>query len=107
MVDMARAVEFDRWLDDEFVELNTFLEEAYFAARKEVVRGDADLDARKEAILFDGAKLAAAIVDAGDLPADPVARYQLLGSVGATRSTRATPTCSHRPGPWRRNWRRR
>jgi hypothetical protein len=82
MVDMASAVEFDRWLDDEFVELNTFLEEAYFAVRKEIVRGEPDLDARKEAILFDGAKLAAAILDADDLPADPVARYQLLGSVG-------------------------
>lgn len=82
MVDMAIPVEFDRWLDDEFVELNTSLEEAYFAARVEVVRGDPDLDARKEAILFDGAKLAAAVLDGGDLPDDPVARYQLLGSVG-------------------------
>jgi Domain of unknown function (DUF1864) len=82
MVDMASAVEFDRWLDDEFVEHNTVLEEAYFAAHVEIVRGDPDLDARREAILFDGAKLAAAVLDAGALPDDPVARYQLLGSVG-------------------------
>ena len=85
MVDMANPAfssEFDRWLDGEFVELNTDLEEAYFRARVEIVRGDPDLDARREAILFDGAKLAAAVLDAGDLPDDPVARYQLLGSVG-------------------------
>jgi hypothetical protein len=82
MVDMANPVEFDRWLDDEFVELNTDLEEAYFRAGKEIVRGDPDLDARKEAILFHGAKLAAGVLDAGDLPDEPVARYQLLGSVG-------------------------
>lgn len=85
MVGMAHpaiACEFDRWLDGEFVELNTELEEAYFAAHVEVVNGNPDLDARKEAILFDGVKLAAGILDAGALPDDPVERYTLLGSVG-------------------------
>lgn len=68
---------FDHWLRHEFVDLNTELEEAHFAARAEVL-SSADLDAVKRTIAADGAKLIAQCV----VPADPVERYQLLGAVG-------------------------
>ncbi|MEJ2855539.1 MULTISPECIES: monodechloroaminopyrrolnitrin synthase PrnB family protein [unclassified Saccharothrix] len=60
--------EFERWLDEEFVRLNTVFEEAYFAAGQEHVP-----DLGQEQVLHEGAKRLPGI------GGDP---YRLLGSVG-------------------------
>jgi Domain of unknown function (DUF1864) len=72
----------DQWIRHEFAELNTRLETAYFAARREILTGDPDLETVKQAIVVDGAKLIGQIAQDGRLPADPQVRYELLGSVG-------------------------
>jgi hypothetical protein len=73
---------FDRWLRGEFVELNTELDEAYFAARSQVLVDDPVLDKVKQTLLLDGAKLVDRIAEDGRLPEPVGERYQLLGSVG-------------------------
>ncbi|GAA0220293.1 DUF1864 family protein [Saccharothrix mutabilis subsp. mutabilis] len=60
--------EFERWLGEEFVRLNTVFEEAYFAAGREHVSG-----LGQEEVLHEGAKR---------LPDPEGDRYRLLGSVG-------------------------
>ncbi|MEV0404582.1 monodechloroaminopyrrolnitrin synthase PrnB family protein [Actinoallomurus sp. NPDC050550] len=77
----AAINELDRWLRHEFVDLNTELEEAYFAARSEILDGP-DLEKTKRAILEDGGTLIARIVGTGRIPADARERYRLLGAVG-------------------------
>jgi monodechloroaminopyrrolnitrin synthase PrnB-like protein len=75
----AIAVErLDEWLRTTFVERNTVLEEAYFAAGVEFL-GDPDLDAGKQTLLHDGAALAGAL---DVLPERAAGRYELLGMVG-------------------------
>ncbi|GIF69456.1 tryptophan 2,3-dioxygenase KynA [Asanoa ishikariensis] len=82
MAHQGAAVEqFDRWLRHEFLDLNTELEEAYFAAHREILYGP-DLEVIKQAIALNGAKLVAQIVEAGTTPVDARERYQLLGAVG-------------------------
>jgi hypothetical protein len=78
---MSEVDQLDRWLDDEFVGLNTRLEEAYFADGIEPSAGRPDLVALATTVLVDGAKLVAA-VDAAALPTAEEDRYRLLGSVG-------------------------
>lgn len=73
---MSAVTDFTRWLATEFTDANTCLEEAYFAARAEIVYDDHDLDQRKRALRDDGAALVARI---GDLTDNP---YDLLGAVG-------------------------
>ena len=70
--------ELDRWLRTRFTDLNTELENAYFAAGVEFL-ADPRLDPAKQALLHEGAAVAGAITD---LPADPDGRYELLGMVG-------------------------
>jgi hypothetical protein len=72
----------DRWLDAEFVGLNTELEEAYFAAGGPPPADRPDLLTLAETVLFDGAKLVDAVVAQDALPAADDDRYRLLGSVG-------------------------
>lgn len=74
--------QFDRWLRAEFVELNTELEQAYFAARSEIVFGPVELDRPRYAILREGAELIARIGQTDQLGSDARERYQLLGAVG-------------------------
>jgi hypothetical protein len=81
METMSEVDQLDRWLGDEFVALNTRLEEEYTAAGVEPSAGRPDLVALATTVLVDGAKLIAAI-GPGALPADPDDRYRLLGSVG-------------------------
>jgi hypothetical protein len=71
---MSAVTDFTRWLDTDFTEINTELEEAYFAERAEIVYDVADLDQRKRALRDDGATLVARIDTAGS--------YELLGAVG-------------------------
>jgi monodechloroaminopyrrolnitrin synthase PrnB-like protein len=68
----------DAWLRTAFVEHNTALEEAYFAAGVEFLAEPA-LEPRKQAILHEGAAHAGAL-DA--LPERVSDRYELLGMVG-------------------------
>jgi Domain of unknown function (DUF1864) len=68
----------DDWLRSTFVELNTKLEEAYFAAGAEFLE-DPALRSDKHRILTEGAAAAGAI---NDLPASAADRYELLGMVG-------------------------
>ncbi|MEJ3652118.1 monodechloroaminopyrrolnitrin synthase PrnB family protein [Actinomycetes bacterium KLBMP 9759] len=69
---------FDAWIRGEFIDLNTELEEAYFAAGASILRTD-DLDRIKQTIAGDGAKLVGEITT---LPAGAAERYELLGLVG-------------------------
>jgi hypothetical protein len=73
---MSAVTDFNRWLATDFADTNTSLEEAYFAARAEIVYDDTDLDQRKRALRDDGAALVTRI---GDAEGDP---YDLLGAVG-------------------------
>lgn len=76
---MSAVTDLARWLDTELTQANTELEEAYFAARAEIVYDVTDLDQRKHAIRDDGAALV------GRLDADPT--YELLGAVGVYLSS--------------------
>ncbi|WP_232660970.1 monodechloroaminopyrrolnitrin synthase PrnB family protein [Pseudonocardia sp. TRM90224] len=69
---------FDAWIRGGLVDLNTELEEAYFAARATILHGD-ELDRIKQTIAGDGAKLVGEITA---LPAGSAERYELLGLVG-------------------------
>jgi hypothetical protein len=75
------AQRFDRWLRGRFTELNTELEEAYFAAGSVLVEGDPYLEPRKRALLDEGSAAISGVL-AEPLPATDEARYQLLGAVG-------------------------
>jgi hypothetical protein len=83
LADVTSVVDqFDRWLRNEFVELNTELDEAYFAARSQVLLDDPVLDKIKQTLLLDGAKLVDQLAESGQLPESVGERYQLLGAVG-------------------------
>lgn len=73
---MSAVTDLNRWLATDFADTNTFLEEAYFADRAEIVYENIDLDQRKRALRDDGAALVTRI---GDVEGDP---YDLLGAVG-------------------------
>jgi hypothetical protein len=74
--------DFDRWIRNDFVDLNTRLENAYFAAGGQLLQGRPDLDALKRRIAEEGADLAGRISEGRSMPADPDERYALLGSLG-------------------------
>jgi hypothetical protein len=73
---------FDSWLRRDFVELNTELEEAYFAARSEVLSGRPDLESTKREIVHAGGTLITRVADEYTVDAAARNRYQLLGAVG-------------------------
>lgn len=68
------STDLTRWLDTDFLEINTSLEEAYFAQRAEIVYDVADLDQRKRVLRDDGARIVGRI-EGGE-------SYELLGAVG-------------------------
>jgi hypothetical protein len=70
------VTDFARWLATDFADLNTELEEAYFAARAEIVYEVADLDQRRHALRDDGAALLGRLGDDADVS------YETLGAVG-------------------------
>ena len=72
----------DAWLRGEFVQINTALEEAYFAERTDVIRGRADLDALKSQLLRQGGPLMERLAAMPSLPVETHASYRLLGLVG-------------------------
>lgn len=72
---MAAVTDLARWLDTDFADLNTELEEAYYAARAEIVYEVTDLDQRKHALRDDGAALVTRL-------GTETASYELLGAVG-------------------------
>jgi hypothetical protein len=71
---MSAVADLNHWLATDFTDANTSLEEAYFAARAEIVYDNTDLDQRKHALRDEGAALVTRIADG-----DP---YDLLGAVG-------------------------
>jgi hypothetical protein len=71
---MSAVTDFARWLDTDLTQANTELEDAYFAARAEIVYDVVDLDQRRHAIRDDGAALVGRL--------GPDISYELLGSVG-------------------------
>ncbi|MGO1050885.1 monodechloroaminopyrrolnitrin synthase PrnB family protein [Crossiella sp. CA198] len=64
----------DHWIRTRFADLNTELEQRYFAAHTEILLGDPDIDRLKHTIVTQGATLIAEL--------DPVTSYDLLGLVG-------------------------
>ncbi|WP_243866908.1 hypothetical protein [Actinophytocola oryzae] len=52
-----------RWLDTDFVDANTELEQAYFAARTEILHDVTDLDQRRRTLRDDGATLVTRLAD--------------------------------------------
>ncbi|MET4922870.1 DUF1864 family protein [Streptomyces sp. PSRA5] len=77
--------DFDRWIRNDFVALNTRLEEAYFAAEAQILYGRPELETVKRRIGREGAELVGRITESGtarSLPTGDDERYELLGSVG-------------------------
>jgi hypothetical protein len=74
---MSAVSDLDRWLRTEFVEINTVLDNAYFAARVAIQHDVHELDQLTRTLRDDGGVLVSRI---HELPA--AGRYQLLGAVG-------------------------
>ncbi|MEV6240768.1 monodechloroaminopyrrolnitrin synthase PrnB family protein [Lentzea sp. NPDC051838] len=72
----------DRWLRGEFQEINTSLEEIYFAEKAIVLQDRDDVDSLTSFLVRDGGALIARVAERRELPADPEARYELLGMIG-------------------------
>jgi Domain of unknown function (DUF1864) len=72
----------DRWIRGEFTELNTELEEIYFAEKAVILNDRADVDDLGRALVRDGGSLISRVAERRELPTDPAARYELLGMVG-------------------------
>lgn len=80
---MSSAVaDFDRWIRNDFADLNTELEEGYFAAKTQILLDRAELDDIKQRLMREGADLIRRIAESRAVPEGPHARYELLGSVG-------------------------
>lgn len=80
---MIRAIgDLDRWLRGEFQEINTSLEEIYFAEKAILLSGRDDVDALTSVLVRDGGALIGRVAERRELPADPDARYELLGMIG-------------------------
>ncbi|SCK26037.1 protein of unknown function [Streptomyces sp. WMMB 322] len=78
----AAAERFESWLRNDFVEVNTQLEEAYFAARSESLEGRPDLEDTKRELACAGGALIERVAAEYTLDAAACNRYQLLGAVG-------------------------
>lgn len=79
------ADDFDRWIRNDFVALNTRLEEAYFAADGRIPHDRPELGTDRRRIGHEGAELIGRITAGGaphSLPTADDERYELLGSVG-------------------------
>jgi hypothetical protein len=72
----------DRWIRGEFTELNTKLEELYFAEKAIILHGRADVADLVRTLVRDGGSLIAKVAERRELPPDPGGRYELLGLVG-------------------------
>ncbi|WP_370948759.1 monodechloroaminopyrrolnitrin synthase PrnB family protein [Amycolatopsis sp. cg5] len=80
---MTRAItDLDRWIRGEFTELNTKLEEIYFAEKTLVLRGRAEVDELTATLVRDGGSLIGEIAARRELPEHADARYELLGMIG-------------------------
>ncbi|MFI6081372.1 monodechloroaminopyrrolnitrin synthase PrnB family protein [Streptomyces sp. NPDC051217] len=81
----SAADDFDGWIRNDFVALNTRMEEAYFAAGAQILHDCPELEAVKRRIGREGAELVGRITE-GHSPraahSTDDERYELLGSVG-------------------------
>jgi len=81
----------DRWIRGEFTELNTRLEELYFAEKAIILHGRADVADLVRTLVRDGGSLVAKVAERRELPADPGARYELrAATVQGTTETMTT-----------------
>lgn len=76
------VADLDRWIRGEFTELNTELEEIYFAEKAIILSDRSDVDSLTDTLVRDGESLIARVAERRELPADQDARYELLGLVG-------------------------
>ncbi|MCK2244663.1 MULTISPECIES: monodechloroaminopyrrolnitrin synthase PrnB family protein [unclassified Crossiella] len=82
-VSTASAItDLDRWTRGEFTQLNTELEEIYFAERALILADRAEVAELGRTLVRDGGELIGRVARGRDLPRDPEARYELLGMVG-------------------------
>ncbi len=72
----------DRWIRGEFTELNTELEEIYFAEKAIILEDRAEVAALNRVLVRDGGSLISRVAERRELPRDPESRYELLGMVG-------------------------
>nr|WP_238354851.1 monodechloroaminopyrrolnitrin synthase PrnB family protein [Kribbella sandramycini] len=72
----------DRWIRGEFTELNTELEELYFADRAIADPDRPEVKALTDVLVRAGGALVANVAETRELPADEDTRYELLGMVG-------------------------
>ncbi|MFD8497208.1 monodechloroaminopyrrolnitrin synthase PrnB family protein [Amycolatopsis sp. NPDC059657] len=80
---MTQAIDdLDRWIRGEFTDLNTKLEEIYFAEKALVLRGSAEVDELTAVLVRDGGSLISKVSERKVLPENADARYELLGMVG-------------------------
>ncbi|GGJ89193.1 tryptophan 2,3-dioxygenase KynA [Streptomyces camponoticapitis] len=81
----SAADDFDRWIRNDFVALNTRLEEAYFAAGAQILHDRPELEAVRRRIGREGAALVGLITQSHTPRTTRESddeRYELLGSVG-------------------------
>lgn len=79
---MTVVDDLDGWIRGEFRELNTELEEIYFADKAIVVQDRSDVDKLTRVLVRDGESLIGKVAARRELPYDPESRYELLGMVG-------------------------
>ncbi|HEY1914594.1 MAG TPA: monodechloroaminopyrrolnitrin synthase PrnB family protein [Streptosporangiaceae bacterium] len=72
----------EQWIRREFTELNTALEEIYFAERAIILHERGDVDKLTRTLVRDGEALVSRVAQRRELPCDADARYELLGLVG-------------------------
>ncbi|MFC0542696.1 monodechloroaminopyrrolnitrin synthase PrnB family protein [Kutzneria chonburiensis] len=75
-------LDLERWIRGEFTEINTALEEIYFAEQAIVLSERSDVDDLTRRLVRDGETLIGRVAQRRELPAGPDARYELLGLVG-------------------------
>jgi hypothetical protein len=76
------TADLERWIRGEFTELNTELEELYFAEKAIILAERSDVDSLTKTLSHQGEELIGRVADRRELPASPEARYELLGVVG-------------------------
>ena len=73
---------FDQWLRGRFPEINTELEEAYFAERQLLIKDNEALESLKQSLVSEGRELIVNILKDDEIPTDYESGFHLLGNVG-------------------------
>lgn len=78
----SAITDLDRWIRNDFTRLNTELEEIYFAERALTLPESSTVDELGRVLVRDGGELIGRVAQCAELPAEPDARYELLGLIG-------------------------